>query len=261
MVVELSLLGACRLRRRVGGTARDIHLQPKRFALLAYLGLAAGRGLCRRDTLLALLWSNFEEQHARNALNQAVHALRRVVGGGSVITRGHDELGVSSHRVRCDAAEFEKACASGRYEDALALYQGPLLEGLHVSDARGFEDWLTTERERLRVLAAEAASELSRREQRLGHTSGTLRWLRRLLDLSPDDEAALRRLMALRQTSGDAAGALHEYAAFERRLSEVDVDPLRKRACSPSIRKAHRRPHWGIVRTAPPTTTGGVWCI
>ena len=49
--------------------------QPKRVALLVYLTIARPRGFHRRDTLLALLWPEQDEQHARWALNQALRAI------------------------------------------------------------------------------------------------------------------------------------------------------------------------------------------
>ena len=58
----------------------------------------------------------------------------------------------------CDEHECHTA---DRAEQALELFRGALLEGLHVSDAPEFERWLDSEREQLRRRASEAAEHLA----------------------------------------------------------------------------------------------------
>src|SRR5204862_146347 len=122
------------------------------------------------------------------------------------------------------------------------LYQGPLLQGLHVTDAPEFDDWLSTERERLRAQAAEAASLLAHRARAHGLTTVCVRWLQRLLALSPDDESAVRQLMVVRRALGDRAGALRDYREFQRRLSlDLDLAPADEiRSLAESIRNEQR---------------------
>ena len=225
-MVEFRMLGALDLRRMTGDAFQAVRLQPKRLALLAYLSLAAPSGFCRRDTLLALFWPESDEEHARNALNQAVHEIRRALGKEVLLSHGAEGLGLSSEVFWCDAVAFEQALERGAYADALDLYRGRLLDGVHVGEALDFEHWLETERERILRRACEAANRLAEQEESQGNTVGAARWLRRLLDLEPDHETALRRLLTLLDQAGDRAGALRAYQTVARRLQqELDLAP------------------------------------
>lgn len=220
------MLGALDLRRRTGNTFRAVQLQPKRLALLGYLSATAPSGFCRRDTLLALFWPESAEEHARNALNQAVHEIRRVLGREVLLSHGADGLGLSAESFWCDTVAFEEALERGAYADALDLYRGRMLDGVHVEDAPEFEHWLDMQRERLLRRACEAAGRLAREEEDRGNTVGAARWLHRLLDLAPDRETDLRHLMRLLDASGDRAGALRAYRTVSGRLRrELDLTP------------------------------------
>src|SRR5919199_686078 len=108
-MIRLTALGALDLRGPDGQELRSVLAQPKRLALLAYLALAAPRGFHRRDTLLALFWPEQDEEHARNALNQAAHFLRRALGADVLINRNDGEVGLDRQRFWCDATAFDDA--------------------------------------------------------------------------------------------------------------------------------------------------------
>jgi DNA-binding SARP family transcriptional activator len=57
--------------------------QRRRLALLAVIASAGRRGV-GRDRLLALLWPDSEAEAARHSLYQALHAIRRSLGGDDV---------------------------------------------------------------------------------------------------------------------------------------------------------------------------------
>src|SRR5919109_219847 len=168
-MIELRTLGSLDLISADGTPFDSVLTQPRRTALLCYLSLASPRGFRRRDTLLALFWPEHNAEKARHALRQSVYFLRHALGAAAVVSRGDDELAVAPDRVRCDAAEFERAIDEGRLEAALALYRGELLPGFHVSDAPEFERWLDAERSRLRQRAAEAAWALAEARERDGN--------------------------------------------------------------------------------------------
>jgi len=225
-MIRLRLLGTVDLRDSQGRELGAVLRRPKLLALLGYLTVARPRGLQRRDTLVALLWPELDHAHARNALSQAVHALRQALGQAALLARGEEELGVSEEGLGCDVREFETALEAGRAEQALELYRGGLLNGLHVSGVPEFERWLDEERERLRRCACEAAQLLTEREVGAGNQVGAARWARRLTELSPFDETAVRRLVELLDRMGDRAGAVRAYEEFERRLGrDLEVEP------------------------------------
>ncbi len=132
-MIRFRLVGALDLRDSEDRELRAILRRPKLLALLAYLATARPYGFHRRDALVALLWPELDHGHARNALSQAVHALRRALGPQAVEARGDEELGLSTERVWCDAREFEAALDAGEAGRALELYRGGLLTGFHVS--------------------------------------------------------------------------------------------------------------------------------
>ncbi|MDX1673224.1 MAG: BTAD domain-containing putative transcriptional regulator [Longimicrobiales bacterium] len=198
-----------------------VTLQPKRFALLAYLVLARPRGFQRRDSLLALFWPDSGERKARNALNQALHGVRSALGEDVVLSRGLQQVGIAREPIECDAVAFEEAFADERFADALDLYSGRLLEGFHVRGAPAFERWLDGERRRLARQARAAAITLADRRERAGNPVGAARWLERALEVAPTDESLMRRFVSALDRAGDRSGALRAY--------ERIVDDLRDR--------------------------------
>jgi DNA-binding SARP family transcriptional activator len=262
-MIDLRLLGTLDLRDADG---RDLHgalAQPKRFALLAYLASTTPSGFHRRDRLVALLWPELDQEHARTALRKGVHALRTVLGEGAVVGRGAEELGLDPGVLRTDIVAFERALDEHRFEDALGLYRGDLLDGFFISGAPEFERWLERERVRLRARAAAAAWTLSEQRETQGDSLAALRLARRAVSLSPDDETAVRRLIALLDRLGDRAGALHAYQSFARQLQEdfaaepsaetrALIDAVRQRVVAAG---AHRLPH--PVPSLPPSETAG----
>jgi DNA-binding SARP family transcriptional activator/TolB-like protein len=240
-MIELRTLGSLDLISADGTPFDSVLTQPRRTALLCYLSLASPRGFRRRDTLLALFWPEHNAEQARHALRQSVYFLRHALGAAAVVSRGDDELAVAPDRVRCDAAEFERAIDEGRLEAALALYRGELLPGFHVSDAPEFERWLDAERSRLRQRAAEAAWALAEARERDGNPDSAAEWAQRAADFSPGEETALRRLVLLLNRLGDRAAAVRAYETFARNLEqEYELAPSEEtRALLEKIRVRH----------------------
>ena len=225
-MIELRALGTLALRDPNGEDLHSVLAQPKRVALLAYLAIARPRGFQRRDTLLALLWPEQDEQHARGALNQALRHLRTALGKEAVPSRGDGEIGIDVRALSCDAVEFEAAIEADDPARALGLYRGDLLEGFHVSGGGEFERWLEEERVWLRRRAARAAAALAHCEEARGEPVAAGHWARRAFALAPDDEGEARNLIALLGRLGDRAGAVQAYEEFARRLRvEYEVEP------------------------------------
>jgi TolB-like protein len=219
--VELRTFGGTDVHARLGdGTTRRVPLQPKRLALLAYLALAQPRGLHRRDSVLVVFWPEESERRARNALNQTIHAVRRDLGADVLVSRGHEEVGVDDALLWCDAVAFEERLEHRRLEEALELYRGPLLQGLHVSGAIGFDRWHQLEAWRLERRARDAAASLAETAEVEGNAIAAVRWLERALEIAPTDESLIRRLVSLLDGLGDRSGAVRAYDHFVARLDE-----------------------------------------
>jgi serine/threonine-protein kinase len=223
--IAFQTLGPVGLTDAAGRELHALLAQPRRLALLAYLAVAAPRGLHRRDAILPLFWPELDQDHARAALRQALRVIRGTLG--TVITsRGDDEIGLDFERFQCDADAFDRAIAGGRWNEALELYRGELLEGFFISGAPEFERWLDAERARLRAAAVGGARALVERATEVGDVAAAAQWAERGLRLAPLDEALMQRLIGLLDRRGDRAGAVQAYDDFARRLvQELEVQP------------------------------------
>jgi serine/threonine-protein kinase len=224
--LEFRVLGTPELAASRDAPLAQAHAQPKRVALLTYLALARSRGGHTRDHLLALLWPELDDSHARAALRQAVHHLRHALGGQAILAGGVDELRLDPESIACDAVRFEAELDADHPEAALALYRGDLLEGFFVTGAPGFEEWLDRERARLRARAASGAWALAERRASAGDVEESASWGTRALALSHDDEMVLQRLLRLLEQFGDRVRAVLEYEAFARRVRrDYEMEP------------------------------------
>jgi TolB-like protein/DNA-binding SARP family transcriptional activator len=182
--------------------------QRHRLALLALLASSRSRPQSR-DKLVAWLWPERDVEHARNLLNQGVHALRRAVGEAGIISV-QDELRLDPAAVACDVVAFEDAIAAGELERAIGLYTGPFLDGFHLPGASEFEHWADGERDRLRRSYARSLESLAEAaEERREWSSAVERW-RGLVSEEPYNARVTLRLMRALDGAGDRAGALQQ---------------------------------------------------
>ncbi len=238
-MIRLHTLGVLDLRDADGQELRAVLQQPKRLGLLAYLAVAPPRRFHRRDSLLALFWPELDQEHARAALRRALYFLRSELGPDIVSGRGDEEIGVAETDLWCDATALDQALAAGDPAGALALYRGPLLDGLYVAGAStDLQDWLDRERLRLRDRAGNAAATLAAAAEREGRLGDAVTAARRGLELAADDEAALRRYLGLLDRAGEHSAALRAYEEFARRLAlELELEPATEtRALADAIR-------------------------
>ena len=221
--LRLALLGTFEARLDAGSAVS--FGRKKAEALLAYLALHPGQRQ-PRDKLATLLWGDTPDERARHSLRQALMTLRQALpraAAASLVEEG-DTVGVNPAAVEVDVALFERLTAEGTpeaLERAAALYRGDLLEGISVEEA-SFEDWLRTERERLRELAVETLAKLLGHQAKIGAIDQAVQTAVRLLGLDPAQEAVHRTLMRLYARQGRRGAALRQYqaciAVLEREL-------------------------------------------
>lgn len=241
-MVRLRLLGTLDLASDRPDGSSDLLAQPKRIALLIFLVLNSVDRPVHRDKLLGLFWPELSQRRGRRALSQSLYVLRKTLGEGLLQANGNDAVRLNGASIRCDAVEFEEAVRRRDEAHALSLYEGDLLDGFHVTDAPGFEDWLETERARFKRLAAESALNLVSKEEAAGDLAAALRWARQLCQLTPWDEENLVRLITLLRDTGDPSGAQIEYDRYCRRLqTELGTEP------SSAVRSALLAPRVAIA--------------
>lgn len=209
-------------------------------ALLAYLICHRGRA-CSRDHLTGLLWPEKSEEAARHALRQAIYNLRSTLPGeekdGARILTNHLEVAFNPQAdLWLDVQAFEDTLRGGielmdtdphRLFRAAQLYRGDFLAGFFVRDSAVFEDWMVTERERLRERAAEALRILIDSYYRRGEYRIGIHYARQLVAIEPLSEAAHGDLMRLCALAGRRNQALAQYEELQRLLRrELGVEPL-----------------------------------
>lgn len=226
MALSLTLLGGFGARSDSGPPIT--FARKKSQALLAYLALHLGQPQ-PRDKLAALLWGEASDQQARHSLRQALTALRQALAGmtSSCLIEEGDAVTLDA-TAQVDVTAFENLVQRGTpeaLETAIGLYRGDLLAGIGIAEAP-FEEWLLTERERLRELAVEALAKLLAHQNQAAMVEPAVRTALKLLALDPAQEAVHRTLMRLYTRQGRRGAALRQYQTCVTQLErELGVEP------------------------------------
>ena len=209
--VEIRLLGGT--SATVGGQAVPVLTGPRMTRLVARLALARGAGV-PREQLAGELWPDSGAAQARTNLRKLLHDLRRSLSGPSEL------VDVGGRTVRwcagpaVDVVTFTDAVARGDPAGAMSSYGGDLLPSCD-------DDWVVTERERLRRLAVAALSSLAASADRAGRDAEVVEHTRHLLRIDALHEPACRLLMRALTRMGQRGEALRLY---ERLVARLDND-------------------------------------
>lgn len=225
-MIELKILGPVELRGADGNLEHSFLAGPKRLALLSYLILNRPRGIQRRDRVLPLLWPEKGQKSARNSLSNLLYHIRKTLGRDMLITRGTEELGIDASKLHCDALIFEKLINEGKMKDAVELYRGDLLEGLHVPDAASeFDQWIDGERDRFRKSYGKALEALAEKTEKNGNFREAVNWWTLRSQMTPYDTRVVKRLTEVVAASGNRAEALRKAGEHAELLQqELDID-------------------------------------
>jgi DNA-binding SARP family transcriptional activator len=204
----------------------------KAIALPAYLGVTGERH--RRDSLVNLLWPEYDGSRGRAALRRTLYALRKaldgawlevdreevglVPGAGAPTGTGRslwvDVVEFRRHLAECEAHGHppSQVCADcvTPLSQAVALVHGDFLSGFGLKDSVNFDEWQLMEAEELRRGLLGALERLVRWHSMQHEFEAALVYARRKLGLDPLDEATHRRLMRLCKTNpAGAVSAAH----------------------------------------------------
>jgi predicted ATPase/DNA-binding SARP family transcriptional activator/Tfp pilus assembly protein PilF len=223
--VEFRLLGPLEVEQEgrvlaVGGRRQR--------ALLAALLLHANT-VVSRDRLIDALWGENPPETAANALQVAVHALRKLLGADRIVTRGRGyllrveagELDVERFGALTERARTEPpAEAAATLRGALALWSGPPLSDL------GEAPFAAVEAARLEELHLVALEERIAADLALGRHGELVPELEALVAAHPYRERLRREHMLALYRSGRQAEALEVYQQARRTLvEELGIDP------------------------------------
>jgi DNA-binding SARP family transcriptional activator len=233
--LSIHLLGDCRVA--AGETLINLHPVPRLQSLLAFLVLHRTTPQSRSQ-LAFLFWPDSEEAQAHTNLRKLVHQLRQI------LPQADHFLHVDRHSLRwlpssaehpwtLDVEELEEALAQAAqaeqvqdiptarraYEQVLRLYRGDLLPSC-------YDEWILTERDRLRQLFVQAAERMIVLLDQERDYDAAIRVAQQLLRLDPLHEAMYRHLMRFYALRGDRAAALRTYHTCATLLErELTTEP------------------------------------
>jgi DNA-binding SARP family transcriptional activator len=223
--VEFRLLGPLEVEQDGHVLAVDGRRQR---ALLAVLLLHANT-VVPRDRLIDALWGESPPETAANALQVAVHALRKLLGADRIVTRGRGyllrveggELDVERFGALCERARTEPSGAAAEtLREALALWSGPALSDL------GEAPFAAVESARLEELHLAALEERIAADLALGRHGELVPELEALVAAHPYRERLRREHMLALYRSGRQAEALVVYQEARRTLvGELGIEP------------------------------------
>ena len=226
--LALYLLGPPRIER----DAVPIEVnRRKAIALVAYLAVTGQSHA--RDSLVTLLWPEYDSSRGRAALRRTLFTLRSALGG-ECIRVDRDQIGLqpaadqaSGFLLWVDVVQFRRllaACQTHGHPDsevcpscivplteAVNLAHGDFMSGFTLRDSANFDDWQLFEAQRLRRELDGALVKLVRGHIAQRQFETAEGFARRRLALDPLDETAHCQLMRLYAWSGRRSAALHQY--------------------------------------------------
>ena len=221
-MLRLETLGALRLSRD-GVELLSTASQPRRLLLLAVVAGSGDLGI-PRARLLALLWPESDESHARNALKQALFSLRRDLGL-DVVT-GPATLKLDPATCTSDVGEMLSSAARSDADRVISLDRGPFLDGIFGGDSPGLEEWIAATRLRVDEAVEAAFGKLASLAAARGVHAEAAHHLASLALRRPLDSAVAMRLIRALEAGGDAAAALMSAERHEAALwRELQLTP------------------------------------
>ncbi|MBZ9886329.1 transcriptional regulator [Mesorhizobium sp. BR1-1-3] len=214
---RISLFGGFRIENETAGPLR---LTGKRGpAIIAYLARCPGMA-ATRERLADLLWGDSDAEHSRNSLRQALSVLRQDLAreGVDLIHSSGELIALRPELVQVDVEKFETGLSARSAQElakALANYTGPFLDGLYLG-SNAFDDWITSERDRLLGRALESFEKLAR----LVDPDAGLILADRILTMEPTREESYRLKMELLLACGQRDRAIRTYEACRSMLKK-----------------------------------------
>lgn len=230
--LTLALLGAPQIRL----ADQEVNIgRNKAVALLAYL--AATVKPVTRESLLALLWSDYEPQAAQSQLRQMLWAINKTIGKAWLQVDRQTIGFIEQSTLQIDVRRYQQQLHALpiaptdplRLSGLLAvaeLYRGDFLNGFTIGDSDEFAQWQrlesTTWRHRQMNVLAEIVTHLTA-QQAYAEAIG---YARHWLALEPVNEAPHLHLMQLYVYSGQRGLALRQYQECVQTIkAELDAPP------------------------------------
>ncbi len=219
--------------------------------LLGLLGYLAVEGAGSRSQLAGLLWTELDESSARRNLRQRLYRIAPPELAAFVIADA-DRVSLSA-QVSSDVGAFGAALEREDFEAAVALYAGPLLDGLELEEASGFHEWLDAKRDLLERAHGRALAGWAAQLEANGELREALDQHLCLIALDPLLESHQRQVMRLRAVLGERAEALSGFEHFRTLLSSdlgLEVMPETLQLAAEIRGRSRLEPHKQPQKTA-----------
>ena len=230
-VIEFRVLGSLEVVDQDGPLALGA---PKQRALLAILLVHSGEAV-PSDRLIDEIWGEQPPASAVKLVQGYVSNLRKVLGDGVLVTRGHGYLlqaeagQVDSNRFQALITDGRRLLASGdaraageRLREALAMWRGPPLADF------AYEPFAQTAIARLQEARLEALEDRIEADLAVGDLAGLVGELEGLVGEHPLRERLQGQLMLALYRSGRQSEALERYRNARRSLvEELGLEPGR----------------------------------
>lgn len=225
---RLLTLGRLALTGAEGDPAADaLRRQRRKLSVLAFLALS--RDAVPRATLAEMFWGEQPEERARHSLSEALSSLRKVLGPHAIAARGPEVKLAAGAPLVVDAREFAAAIRAERWAEALGLWGGGFLEGVHVGESRRLEAWIDGEQRELSQMLVRACEREHARLRGSGCWEDAAAVARRWLEAEPLSESAALGLLGDLEgadTPEADARAFREYQVLRARLErEYGAEP------------------------------------
>ncbi len=234
--LQINLLGS--FSARLNDAALGGFRSAKARGLLAYLASQPDQPHARA-TLATLFWGDLPETAARANLRVELSGLRAALAEHPALLIERAAVRFDSRLANVDTVHFRqrvdiflaRAADAQRAHlaqltDALALYRGEFLVGLHIDAVDGFDEWRLLMQEQLHQRALIALDLVQGHFAALGEWAALGAAARQQLTLSPWLESAHRRLMQSLAAQGHISAALDQYAICRETLrAELGLEP------------------------------------
>lgn len=222
------------------GRRVDALAEGKMLGLLAYLIMERKRKH-RREFLAELLWPDLPSNQGRTYLRHLLHRLQQTLkleSGESPLHVSREYIGIDDDAsVWLDSEAFSEGQQAFNNDEhvlaimeaKLALYRGPMLDGLNLSASDAFHDWLLTARGHFQHYALQYYDKLAEKWLKLGQKHKALEFALHRANLDVADEPGQQQLMRHQAGIGDFVAM---EASFQRLISvlrqELGVSPSQK---------------------------------
>jgi predicted ATPase/DNA-binding SARP family transcriptional activator len=222
--LELILLGESTIKLN----DKPVTELPSRKAEAMLIYLVCTQRPYSRELLADFFWDDRTSEQALANLRSLLSGLRHSFKPFLDISRQTVAfLENSDHWI--DAVAFQKLAQSeavADWETAVSLYQSDFLAGFDIRDSRGFEEWVTLERERHQRTAVHLLRRLVQHFLDHQQYEKGIHYAARLLAISPLSEWAHRQMMLLLARNDQRAEALRQYQlCCDVLAEELGIDP------------------------------------